>query len=84
MARHDQTLRQVFQRPTRADLRWADVVALLKRLGAVVTAGRGSRVRFDLRGRTLTLHRPHPGNELPKYAVENVRRFLAECEGNEP
>lgn len=32
---------------------------------------------FRLNGRRIVLHRPHPGNELAKGAVEAVRDFLS-------
>jgi hypothetical protein len=38
---------------------------------------------FVLSGAILSLHRPHPKRELRKYAVEDVRDFLA-THGIEP
>ncbi len=70
------TLKAVFERPTRADLRWADVEALFVGLGALLTEGAGSRVRVKLKGRYAAFHRPHPGRIAGKAAVESVRLFL--------
>ena len=77
MAKHDQTLEAVFAKPTRANVRYTDVIALLKHKGAEVDEGReGSRVLVLLRGQVLRLHRPHPRKELGKATLEDVRDFL--------
>jgi hypothetical protein len=39
--------------------------------------GRGSRVRFELKGIVATFHRPHPRKEAKPYQVRDARRFLA-------
>jgi hypothetical protein len=75
-----QTLRAVFERPTRADLRWTEIVSLLKALGAEVEGGDGSRVAVALRGRRAVFHRPHPSPHASKGLVEAVRTFLASVE----
>ena len=49
-----------FTEPVPAELRWADVEALLRALGAELKAGKGSRVRVTFRGCRATFHRPHP------------------------
>ncbi|MCB0344140.1 MAG: hypothetical protein KDD66_03450 [Bdellovibrionales bacterium] len=36
----------------------------------------GSKIALVLNGRRLFMHRPHPGNELKVYQVEDVREFL--------
>ncbi len=68
---------RIFERPTRSDVRWDELASLLRALGAEEHEGAGSRVRFVLAGSILSLHRPHPKPELRKYAVEDVRNFLA-------
>ena len=45
-------------------------------LGAEITEGKGSRVRFYLNGRKAVFHRPHPRKETIKAAVESVRDYL--------
>ena len=81
--RQRRTLARIFERPTRSDLRWDELVSLLRALGAEEHGGAGSRIRFVLDGSILSLHRPHPRPELRKYAVEDVRDFLA-ARGVEP
>jgi hypothetical protein len=74
--RHRRTLEMIFERPTRGNIRWAAVVGLLAALGARIHHGEGSRRRFLLRDRVAILHEPHPGNEVKKGAVEDIRDFL--------
>jgi hypothetical protein len=81
--RHAKTLEAIFERPTRADVRWNAVVGLLRALGAEISEGRGSRVRIALNGRRAVFHRPHPRPDMVKGAVEALRVFLIEA-GCEP
>lgn len=70
------TLQAIFETPTRADIAWKDIEALLIALGALREQGSGSRVRFILKGIFATFHRPHPQKETDKGAVCSVRKFL--------
>ena len=74
--RHRATLAAIFERPTRADVTWRAVEALLVALGGEVTQGRGSRVRVALQGSRAVFHEPHPEPNTAKGAVEDVRDFL--------
>ena len=74
--KHRQTLDDLFVRPERANMAWNDFVAMMSAAGASTTAKGGSAHGFVLLGRVLVLHRPHPGNELPKPAVRRIRAFL--------
>ncbi len=71
-----QTLAAIFARPTRADVRWADVEALVRALGGEVVERQGSRVALILNGVRAVFHRPHPRPEAKKGAVDAVRQFL--------
>jgi len=42
-SRHRRTLGRIFAEPTPADLRWRDIDALLRAVGAEVSEGAGSR-----------------------------------------
>lgn len=82
--RHRRTLAALFAQPTRANLIYDEVVAMLRALGAEVDDRRaGSRVRVTLptaAGPQRTgLHRPHPHKELLQYQVRDLRAFLAAC-----
>jgi hypothetical protein len=74
--KHRRTLAAVFAEPTRANIAWKNVEALLAALGAELTEGSGSRVRAHLNGVRAVFHRPHPGSELHKAALRSVRRYL--------
>lgn len=70
------TLAAIFERPTRADVRWSSIEGLMRALGGEVTEGRGSRVRFKLGDRVATFHGPHPKRVTGKATLEDVRRYL--------
>jgi hypothetical protein len=70
------TLQEVFEQPTRADVRWSKIEGLIRALGGGVSEGRGSRVRFRLGDRVATFHGPHPKRVTGKATLEDVRRFL--------
>ena len=74
--RHLRTLKAIFEEPTRANIAWSAIESLLLALGAEITEGKGSRVRFYLNGRKAVFHRPHPRKETIKPAVESVRDYL--------
>lgn len=77
-SRHRATLEAVLTNPVRSDIPWREIEALLVALGAVMTEGRGSRVRFLLNDRVGHFHRPHPQKETDKGAVKAVQRYLKE------
>ncbi|WP_152052585.1 type II toxin-antitoxin system HicA family toxin [Tautonia marina] len=78
--KHRTTRDAVFETPTRGDLSWRAIEALLGALGAEITEGRGSRVRVHLNGVRAVFHRPHPEKEASKGTVEAVREFLIRAE----
>jgi hypothetical protein len=78
--KHGRTLAAVFAVPTRHNIRFADIEALIVALGGEVRAGAGSRVVLELHGGRAYLHRPHPGREAKRYQVEEVREFLRTLE----
>ncbi|MCC6697866.1 MAG: type II toxin-antitoxin system HicA family toxin [Candidatus Hydrogenedentes bacterium] len=79
-SRQRETLAALFERPTRADIRWTQVESLLTALGAEFEGQGGSRIGVILRGHRIVLHRPHPNPCLKKWAVEAVRGFLESLE----
>jgi hypothetical protein len=72
------TLRKIFEKPERSDILWQDIEVLFSALGAVVTEGRGSRVRVALNDVRAVFHRPHPERVTNIASVRSVRRFLIE------
>lgn len=73
---HRKVLAAIFARPTRSDIRWRDIEALLVALGGEVTERAGSRVAVVLNGVTAVFHRPHPAPAMKKGAVDALRQFL--------
>ena len=70
------TLDSIFERPTRADIRWAAIESLMKALGGEISERAGSRIAVRLNGVIAVFHRPHPRPEAKKGAVDAVRQFL--------
>jgi hypothetical protein len=77
--KHRRTLEAIFADPVRANVLWADVMAMFLAAGGDVSEGRGSRVRVSLGGVDAVFHRPHPAKETDKGALKAVRRFLTEA-----
>jgi hypothetical protein len=79
--KHRRTLESIFKRPVQAGIKWIDVENLIIALGGEIEKGRsGSRVGIYLHGRVTVFHQPHPGKEMDKGAVKNMREFLELCE----
>jgi hypothetical protein len=78
-AKHQKTLRLIFEKPVRSDVNWADIAALLRHMGAEISEGKGSRVRIALNDIRAVFHRPHLGRETDKGALKSMRRFLVEA-----
>jgi hypothetical protein len=75
-AKHEETLKTIFINPVSGSIRWRDVEALLIALGAEMSEGSGSRVRFTIGEQTLFLHRPHPSPDTKRWAIRDIREFL--------
>jgi len=82
-AKQKKTMVKVFEKPTRPDVSWQEVVSLLLGTGAIMKEGKGSRVRFEKGSSNLHIHKPHPAKVLRKYSVDLVRDFLIEI-GEKP
>jgi hypothetical protein len=78
--KHRRTIKAVFTVPTRSNIRFSNIGALIAALRGEVREGAGSRVVFELKGKRLYVHRPHPGREVKKYQVEEVREFSRSLE----
>lgn len=57
---------------------WHELVSLMRMLGYRQEEGSGSRVKFDNGNREalINLHRPHPGNEIKRYARRQILEKL--------
>ena len=60
--------------PTPADITWAEISSLLRKLGYTELSGAGSRRKFYNAARDLLIncHQPHPQPTMPRYAVEAI------------
>ncbi len=74
--KHTRTLEKIYERPTRANIAWTDIVGLFKACGADVSQRQGSRVCIKLGEQRAVFHAPHPQKETVKGAVEDIRAFL--------
>ncbi len=75
-SRHRKTLEAVFAEPTKTNIAWMDIEALLVAKGCMSKEGAGSRVKFKLGDEVLLIHRPHPQKEAKAYVVRATREFL--------
>lgn len=68
MTRQEKLLRKLLD--MNAVLTWSELVTILRGLGYQVQQGPGSRVKFVHEDplMLISLHKPHPGNELKRYA----------------
>jgi len=79
-AKHRRVLEAIFVVPTRGNVVFSDIEALIIALGGDIREGAGSRIVFELKGSRQYLHRPHPGKEAKKYQVEELREWFRQLE----
>lgn len=72
-------LRERFQ-TIPADFTWKELCSLLNGLGYEMLTGSGSRRKFYKKSTDdlISLHEPHPGSIVKKYALKEVRTHLEE------
>lgn len=80
VTRREKLIRRFRSRPR--DLAWDELVRLLESVGyAQVRTGRtgGARRRFiHPDAPTISLHKPHPGNIVKTYVIDEVLHLLTE------
>jgi hypothetical protein len=80
-SKHRKTLTAIYATPTRANIKFSDIEALVIALGGEVREGAGgSRVILEISGKREYAHRPHPGKEAKRYIVERIREWLISLE----
>jgi HicA toxin of bacterial toxin-antitoxin, len=77
---HRKTLEEVFAEPTKSNIAWADIEALLLAAGCKIIEGSGSRIRIESAGHVAFFHRPHPQKEALRYQVKDARKLLEKLE----
>jgi len=75
-SKHARTLDLIFNRPASGNVKWPEVEALFKELGATIAEAEGSRVTVVLFGEVRVFHRPHPRPDTDKGAVASIRKWL--------
>lgn len=82
MGRRDKLMARLKSKPK--DFTWEELTRLLEGLGyREAAAGKtgGSRRRFlHATAPVIALHKPHPGNIIKMYVIEDVLRILTEEE----
>jgi hypothetical protein len=78
--RQRKTLEAVFAEPTKTNIAWSDIEALLIAVGCRVIEGSGSRIRIECGGQVAFFHRPHPQKEALRYQVRDARKLLEKLE----
>ncbi|PQJ96152.1 type II toxin-antitoxin system HicA family toxin [Chromatium okenii] len=81
--KYQRTLELIFARSTSANIRWSEIEALFRELGAMIEEREGSRVSIYLFGVVRVFHRPHPSPNVDKGALTTIRKWLA-ANGVEP
>ncbi|MDJ0598628.1 MAG: type II toxin-antitoxin system HicA family toxin [Crocosphaera sp.] len=80
MTKKEKLLKRFLGQPK--DFTWEELTTLLTGLGFVEEKGGktgGSRRRFiNSTGIIISLHKPHPHNNLKKYQMEQVKKLLQE------
>jgi hypothetical protein len=75
--KHQKTLEAIFTQPISGSIKWADVEALLKTLGAEIEEREGSRIAVIFPGTLPAVyHRPHPSPNADKGAIAALRKWL--------
>lgn len=76
--KHQRTVELIYARPVSANVRWSDIEALFRELGAEIAEREGSRVEVFLFAAVRVFHRPHPSPDTDKGAVASIRKWLDE------
>lgn len=80
MAQADKIIEKFKAKPTPSNVKWDELVLALKHLGYTVILGKGSRRKFYCaeKDNVISLHKPHPGNEVKPCYIKAVRETLEE------
>ena len=72
MSRHDKLREKLLRKPK--DFTYNELKTLLKVYGFIESQGNGSRVKFinHETKQIISLHKPHPNNELKSYQIDEI------------
>jgi len=74
--KRQKTLELIFSRPISGNIKWSDIEALFRELGAEISERQGSRIGVRLFRERRVFHRPHPSPNTDKGAVASIREWL--------
>lgn len=77
-SRARKTLEAIFANPVNKTIPWQDVEALFIALGATVSEGSGSRVKYEIANQSASFHRPHNPATARIYQIKQARKFLTD------
>lgn len=72
----EKLLKKVLEKPSRSDVKFSEIESLLTSIGFKKKEGKGSRVKFYNDEKVIILHKPHPGNIVKRYMVEQIQNEL--------
>ena len=80
MAQADKIIEKIKAKPAPNSIKWDELVVVLKHLGYTEITNSGSRRKFfnAEKNNMISLHRPHPGNEVKPCYIKDVRETLEE------
>ena len=80
MAQADKIIEKIKAKPTPSNIKWDEMVAALKHLGYKEITHSGSRRKFfhTEKNNMISLHRPHPGNEVKPCYIKELSERLEE------
>lgn len=77
MSQHQKLTQRIRSKPK--DFTWDELKRLMVGFGYQEKTGPGSRRKFiHPKGAMISLHKPHPGNELKQYQVDDVLEHLTQ------
>ncbi|WP_297484398.1 type II toxin-antitoxin system HicA family toxin [Ferrovum sp.] len=82
MSKHEKNLKKLCASPTPADIKWDELVGVLKKLGYTLQRSDGSRRKFYHEGKDALIicHQPHPLPDVDKGCVADVVEHLKNYE----
>lgn len=78
-ARQRKTLAAIFSQPTPGNIRWNEIVSVMRSLWKVDEKRSGSRVAFTVKERTMVTHKPHPRTDVGRASIRDIRDFLKDA-----
>ena len=78
MAQADKIIEKIKAKPTPSNIRWDELVLALKHLGYEMILNKGSGRKFYCaqKDNMISLHQPHPDNEVKPFYIKLVRETL--------